>query len=206
MDSGQPLTFLNEHEYNNVIKDFICQPTTGWAKGRFVKNLEPCVLVVGPARVGKSTLIKTLTGDQKVDTSPGIEPHTQQMRKYTVQMSIAVNGSEAVPERPFHFWDTPGIIDWSNFTKTLNRFLDTARPLAVMICLAPGTDADTQAWISLIKECIRRSMALCLVITNKFSGNDEQYAAILDFYKSQNLGHPLPRPSNCKYSGIICNT
>jgi GTPase SAR1 family protein len=206
MDSGRQLTFLNEDEYNNAIEDFTCQPNIGPAEGRFVKNVESCVLVVGPARVGKSTLIKALTGDQKVVTSPGIDPHTVEMAKYTVQTSIAVNGSEAAPKRTFNFWDTPGIIDWSNFTKTLKKFLDTARPLAVMICLAPGTDADTQAWISLIKECTTRSMALCLVITNKFTGNDDQFTAIVDFYKSQKLGHPLPRPSDCKYSRIICNT
>ncbi len=66
------------------------------------------ILVFGPARVGKSTLIKQVSGDERIKTSANLNACTSTSEKYIDKYNI-------------HWWDTPGInlgfINQSNIFK-----------------------------------------------------------------------------------------
>lgn len=53
------------------------------------------ILVFGPARVGKSTLIRELSGDEEIRTSTGLNSCTQKTTAYTDQFGV-------------RWWDTRG--------------------------------------------------------------------------------------------------
>jgi GTPase SAR1 family protein len=55
------------------------------------------ILVFGPARVGKSTLIQELSGDEEIKTSAGLNSCTQTTTAYTDQYGV-------------RWWDTRGKI------------------------------------------------------------------------------------------------
>ena len=54
------------------------------------------ILVFGPARVGKSTLIKQVSGDESIMTSAELNSCTSKSEKYIDKYNI-------------QWWDTPGI-------------------------------------------------------------------------------------------------
>jgi ribosome biogenesis GTPase A len=54
------------------------------------------ILVFGPARVGKSTLIKQVSGDETIITSAKLNACTSVSEKYIDKYNI-------------HWWDTPGM-------------------------------------------------------------------------------------------------
>ena len=54
------------------------------------------ILVFGPARVGKSTLIKQVSGDETIMTSAKLNACTSVSEKYIDKYNI-------------HWWDTPGM-------------------------------------------------------------------------------------------------
>jgi len=59
------------------------------------------ILVFGPARVGKSTLIKQVSGDETIMTSAKLNACTSTSEKYIDKYNI-------------HWWDTPGMFDIVN--------------------------------------------------------------------------------------------
>jgi len=66
------------------------------AKGIQKISSEFEILVFGPARVGKSTLIQQISGDKTIVTSAQLDPFTPESKKYIDKYNI-------------HWWDTPGI-------------------------------------------------------------------------------------------------
>jgi GTP-binding protein EngB required for normal cell division len=70
---------------------------TGIADAKAIEKIssEFEILVFGPARVGKSTLIRELSGDEKIRTSAGLNACTQTTTAYTDQFGV-------------RWWDTRG--------------------------------------------------------------------------------------------------
>ena len=70
---------------------------TGIADAKAIEKIssEFEILVFGPARVGKSTLIQELSGDEEIKTSAGLNSCTQTTTAYTDQYGV-------------RWWDTRG--------------------------------------------------------------------------------------------------
>lgn len=70
---------------------------TGIADAKAIEKIssEFEILVFGPARVGKSTLIRELSGDEQIRTSAGLNACTQTTTAYTDQFGV-------------RWWDTRG--------------------------------------------------------------------------------------------------
>ena len=70
---------------------------TGIADAKAIEKIstEFEILVFGPARVGKSTLIRELSGDEEIKTSTGLNSCTQTTTAYTDQFGV-------------RWWDTRG--------------------------------------------------------------------------------------------------
>lgn len=70
---------------------------TGIADAKAIEKIssEFEILVFGPARVGKSTLIRELSGDEQIRTSAGLNSCTQVTKAYTDQFGV-------------RWWDTRG--------------------------------------------------------------------------------------------------
>lgn len=70
---------------------------TGIADAKAIEKIssEFEILVFGPARVGKSTLIRELSGDEEIKTSAGLNSCTQTTTAYTDQFGV-------------RWWDTRG--------------------------------------------------------------------------------------------------
>jgi len=70
---------------------------TGIADAKAIEKIssEFEILVFGPARVGKSTLIRELSGDEQIRTSAGLNACTQTTKAYTDQFGV-------------RWWDTRG--------------------------------------------------------------------------------------------------
>jgi ATPase subunit of ABC transporter with duplicated ATPase domains len=70
---------------------------TGIADAKAIEKIstEFEILVFGPARVGKSTLIRELSGDDQIRTSAGLNTCTQTTTAYTDQFGV-------------RWWDTRG--------------------------------------------------------------------------------------------------
>jgi ribosome biogenesis GTPase A len=65
------------------------------AKGVLKIASEFEILVFGPPRSGKSTLIKEISGDETIETSAGMNACTSKPQEYVDKYGI-------------HWWDTPG--------------------------------------------------------------------------------------------------
>ena len=76
---------------------------TGIADAKAIEKIssEFEILVFGPARVGKSTLIKELSGDEQIRTSAGLNSCTQTTTAYTDQFGV-------------RWWDTRGCLKRKN--------------------------------------------------------------------------------------------
>ncbi|CAF1415600.1 unnamed protein product [Adineta ricciae] len=77
------------------------------AKGIQKLSSEFEILVFGPARVGKSTLIREISGDETIVTSAKMNACTTSSEKYSDKFNI-------------QWWDTPGFENWS--VKTAKDF------------------------------------------------------------------------------------
>ncbi|UJR14188.1 hypothetical protein I4U23_001182 [Adineta vaga] len=131
---------------------------TGIADAKAIEKIssEFEILVFGPARVGKSTLIRELSGDDQIRTSAGLNACTQTTTAYTDQFGV-------------RWWDTRGIEQWTesegrSFLK--EKFLDRhIIPRAAIFCRTSGALANTSVLQLLFHELESHGIALFYVIT-----------------------------------------
>lgn len=99
----QPTNEQNEVPLQNYLRERLLDirtrnySNTGIADAKAIEKIssEFEILVFGPARVGKSTLIRELSGDDEIRTSAGLNSCTQQTTAYTDQFGV-------------RWWDTRG--------------------------------------------------------------------------------------------------
>jgi hypothetical protein len=123
--------------------------------------------------VGKSTLINALCGSPvaKVNDTLALDQCTRTTNCYKIDN--------------IHFWDTPGIQQWSRLD--IDSYVNSAAlrqpPLCMFYCASPGSFAKLQQLDMLLDECIRRRHIFCaLVVTNMFSNANRH--AVLDEFKT----------------------
>jgi GTPase SAR1 family protein len=161
---------------------------TGIADAKAIQKIssEFEILVFGPARVGKSTLIRELSGDEQIRTSPGLNACTQTTTAYTDQFGV-------------RWWDTRGknifskVVDFLFFLLGIEqwteaearsflteKFLDRhIIPRAAIFCRTAGALANTPVLQLLFRQFESHGIALFYVITRwPFLPRREQIAIV----------------------------
>ncbi|CAF4419676.1 unnamed protein product, partial [Adineta steineri] len=131
---------------------------TGIADAKAIEKIssEFEILVFGPARVGKSTLIRELSGDEQIRTSAGLNACTQTTTAYTDQFGV-------------RWWDTRGIEQWTEAEARsflTEKFLDRhIIPRAAIFCRTAGALANTPVLQLLFRELESHGIALFYFVT-----------------------------------------
>jgi len=139
-------------------------------------------IVVGPPKVGKSTLLSSLTG-LPFKTSPGIGACTMSVKQTSLDVQFEDPKTHEKFNKQVYFYDTPGIEDWKDFDSTLDSYFQDKYIICTFIVLAPGTFADETKLLNLIKKLTERKVYVILALTNMYSGNNEQFTALLKFFQ-----------------------
>ncbi|CAF1407737.1 unnamed protein product [Adineta steineri] len=167
---------------------------TGIADAKAIEKIssEFEILVFGPARVGKSTLIRELSGDEQIRTSAGLNACTQTTTAYTDQFGV-------------RWWDTRGIEQWTEAEARsflTEKFLDRhIIPRAAIFCRTAGALANTPVLQLLFRELESHGIALFYVITRwPFLPRREQIAIVdeaIELLGGHAVGiYPSSKPRN----------
>jgi len=127
------------------------------------------IILVGPPKVGKSTTISIITGEE-AKASPGLFSCTQKVASYETSGMT--------------FWDTPGVESWkSNDVKSFmdeifikNRIL----PLSIIIVLAPGCFISKNPILEFINIAKKYKIQVIFEITKAYALNQEQHMSYLN--------------------------
>jgi len=126
------------------------------------------ILIFGRSGVGKSALIKAMTGIQ-IPSSPDIDHVTQ-----TINCTIINNG-----KLKFRFWDTKGIDKWDNFSDVENMFNEIKEkkivPLFIIYCASFNGRVDSKIVTKILLDFKQYNVPIAYVITNMYAGDDEQF-------------------------------
>eukprot|EP00027_Filamoeba_sp_ATCC50430_P004660 CAMPEP_0168557720 /NCGR_PEP_ID=MMETSP0413-20121227/9577_1 /TAXON_ID=136452 /ORGANISM="Filamoeba nolandi, Strain NC-AS-23-1" /LENGTH=336 /DNA_ID=CAMNT_0008588773 /DNA_START=29 /DNA_END=1036 /DNA_ORIENTATION=+ len=132
-------------------------------------------LIMGPARSGKSTLIKAITG-QNVPKSNGWDSHTQKLKDYTTGK--------------VRWWDSPGIEDWKTdelqvWKKTIQELPPKDRPLlCVFVVKATGSVMNSEKLSQFATAVVwELKMPLYFIITDVFTKDSREIAEMRNTYK-----------------------
>ncbi|CAM4835689.1 unnamed protein product [Rotaria magnacalcarata] len=144
------------------------------------------IIVCGPARVGKSSLINAICGRKLAQSNPGLDSCTKAISRFVLNERVQVNDESMT--YTYNFWDTPGFESWNendirtNFSNIMNK--PKSDPLCLIYCASPSCFADTKQVKWILDFCISERKILCaLVVTNKWAGQKEQRMAVLQKYK-----------------------
>lgn len=137
------------------------------------KKLAVNILLVGPARVGKSSLVNALTGNTKkiAKTAATLESCTQVPDQY----EVCCESLKDVPEDQkckVYIWDTKGIEDWGQQSgaNSMFQFIEDAKPICVIFCAASGALAKLDQVRILLDYCHWRKILCATILTNMWSG------------------------------------
>ena len=126
------------------------------------------ILIFGRSGVGKSALIKAMTGIE-VLSSPNIDHVTQ-----TIQCTIFI-----CEKLKFRFWDTKGIDKWDNFSDVENMFNEIKEkkilPLFIIYCASFNGRVDSKIIKKILLDFKQYNIPIAYVITNIYAGDDEQF-------------------------------
>jgi GTPase SAR1 family protein len=126
------------------------------------------ILIFGRSGVGKSALIKAITGIQ-VPSSPDIDHVTQ-----TINCTIVNNG-----KLKFRFWDTKGIDKWENYSDVENMFNEIKEkkimPLFVIYCASFNGRVNSKIVTKILLNFKQYNVPIAYVITNIYAGDDNQF-------------------------------
>ncbi|CAF0795508.1 unnamed protein product [Didymodactylos carnosus] len=128
------------------------------------------ILVFGPARVGKSALIKALSGDANIQTSLGLNACTTMSERYVDQFGVC-------------WWDTPGIEQWqeSDAKAFLHDkfYVRRIMPRAALFCRSPGALGNLSVVRYMFNELEKHGVVLFIVLTRwPFLPNREQVGIV----------------------------
>ena len=122
--------------------------------------------------MGKSTLINALCGCPVAKTNTiGLDRCTEKTSCYQLNN--------------IHFWDTPGIQEWSHID--IDSYLNSSRqrqtPLCMFYCASPGSFTKLKQLRMLLDECIGQRHIFCaLIVTNMYMNVSRR--TILDEFKT----------------------
>lgn len=138
------------------------------------------ILIAGPARVGKSTLINGIVGRPIARTSPSFDSCTTSIREYPVKAEVRNEKGEVV-QKKISFYDTPGIENWTDqgkFVEGTRELVTKTNPICAILCFSPGCDSNSQ-WIQMLaQELVKKDIFVCFVVTNMNAGSIQQRTAV----------------------------
>lgn len=145
------------------------------------------IIVCGSPRVGKSTLINAIYGQEVAEAKEGLDSVTQAIRCYTIEGCIDT-GSSTIPYA-YNFWDAPGFESWGkNYVRSqLKEIIEKpqSKPVCMIFCASPGTFVNLTQLDWLLNFCIKENHIFCaLVCTNKHAGQTRSLNAVLDTYNN----------------------
>ena len=190
----QPTNEQNEVPLQNYLRERLLEirtrnySNTGIADAKAIEKIssEFEILVFGPARVGKSTLIRELSGDEEIRTSAGLNSCTQQTTAYTDQFGVRwwdTRGRRIFLSSSLCFHFLLGIEKWTEADARsflTEKFLDRhIIPRAALFCRTAGALANTPVLQLLFRELESHGIALFYVITRwPFVPRREQMAIV----------------------------
>lgn len=137
---------------------------------------------MGSPRVGKSTLINALCGENVAETSSSLNPCTSDIKCHTLEHEQQQNSNI----KPFkiNFWDTPGIESWDKHEgqNKMIEFIEKTKPLCVIYCASPGSVAKLDQLHSVLKYCKEKDIFCALVCTNMWT-DSKRNEVISEFEK-----------------------
>jgi len=141
------------------------------------------ILLCGTARVGKSTLINAICGQEVCKTSAKLDSCTQEVQKYSVTLEYNEKNQKA--QTIVNFWDSPGIEDWTETSvkKYVLELMNNSNPICMLYCASPGTLAKTETVRWFCEACHGSGIFFALVCTNKFAGTKDQREACQKQFK-----------------------
>ena len=152
---------------------------TSWEPSSLSEN---SILIVGPPRVGKSTLLNSFTGKQLAPTSSDLFLCTKHTQKYSITITTK-NYQEEVQEITSTIVDVAATEDQKTYWKDAEVLLGETEPLALFVCCSPGSFYDREALLTLISESTKAGVYVCLIITNSFSGSNEMYHLVVEDFR-----------------------
>jgi GTP-binding protein EngB required for normal cell division len=150
------------------------QLSSSRAQQLYISNKLPkrfSILICGPPRVGKSTLINAICNANVAPQSSSLDSCTKSVQAYDYNVSHPTIGCYTI-----RFFDTPGFENWSEskFRSTFNKFLAQTDPICVIFCASPGAYANLNELTWLVDMCRKQSIFIALVCTNMFGGSNRQ--------------------------------
>jgi len=125
------------------------------------------ILIFGRSGIGKSVLIKAMTGIQ-IPSSPDIDHVTQ-----TMNCTIVTHD-----KLKFRFWDTKGIDKWDDFDVE-NMFNEINEkkilPLFVIYCASFNGRVQSKVVKKILLNFKEYNVPIAYVITNIYAGDDSQF-------------------------------
>jgi len=147
------------------------------------------ILIVGPPRVGKSTLIRAITGDETIDVEATLSSVTKNISSHVSDI--------------FRFWDTPGIEDWTEkeADATWNELFVEKKilPMAVYICFSPGSffDFSSKGFTKIDDLCTQYEVPIFFICCNALRMDEKFVLGVYkDFKKFFSLKHFVKIRSN----------
>lgn len=165
------------------------------------------IMMFGPPRVGKSTLINALVGKKVAATSGRISACTGEVGHYAVE----VRSADALDRKVVTFWDTPGFEDWdyATFSRVVGeRLAAPAHLVCAFICFAPGSFARVERIGGFCERLVSSGIYVALVQTNMYSGSlDQQEASFAEMLgvARGTLGDSVEECDSChRFAGGMC--
>ena len=129
------------------------------------------IVICGSPRVGKSTLINAICGEQVAKAEPGLNSCTTRISRYHLRGDTTVDSNTINYE--YNFWDTPGFENWTqdDIRKRLEKILQKPKSdiLCMIYCASPGSFANLQQLGWMVDECMKRQIFLCPCVHKQMS-------------------------------------
>ncbi|CAF1620633.1 unnamed protein product [Adineta ricciae] len=133
------------------------------------------IVIMGPPRVGKSSLINAMCNDASLaEVGNSLDSCTKEMKKY--ELKCHKFQIEGFPPIEINIFDTPGVESWEDGDAE-NRFLEfigKTNPICVFFCAAPGSFAKLPSLRKLLEYCKQRKIICALICTNMWSGKNRK--------------------------------
>ncbi|CAF1428598.1 unnamed protein product, partial [Didymodactylos carnosus] len=144
------------------------------------------IIVCGSPRVGKSTLINAICGQEVAETKDGLASCTKAISCHTLEGECEIDSK--IIHYKYNFWDTPGFESWekNDIRPNIKAIVKKpeSKPLCMIFCASPGTFVNLEELKWLFDLCIREKHIFCaLVCTNKYAGQTKSRRAVLDDFK-----------------------
>ena len=150
---------------------------------QFAKDIN--IVLCGPPRAGKSSLINALCGCNLAEAREGPNSVTQEICRYTREGQFTLESK--IIHYKYSFLDTPGFEVWekNDIRSRIQNILDKpdTKPVCMIFCTAPTSFVNVELldWL-LDKFHQRRGIFCALVCTNKHAGSLKSRQAVFAEY------------------------